>query len=53
MVVNQCVTNVQEERGGGGGCIKEADLTEEEKSELRLNGKTKGVYLIQILYLFC
>lgn len=50
MVVNQCVTNVQEERGG---CIKEADLTEEEKSELRLNGKTKGVYLIQILYLFC
>lgn len=51
MIVNQCVTNVQEERGGG--CIKEADLTEEEKSELRLNGKTKGVYLIQILYLFC
>lgn len=51
MVVNQCVTNVQEERGGE--CIKEADLTEEEKSELRLNGKTKGVYLIQILYLFC
>lgn len=47
MIVNQCVTNGHEERGGG--CLKEADLTEEEKSELRLNGKIKGFYFIQFI----
>lgn len=46
-MANQCVTNVHEERGGE--CLKEADLTEEEKSELRLNGKTEGFYFIQFI----
>lgn len=50
VIANQCVTNVHEERGGE--CLKEADLTEEEKSELRLNGKTKG-FLFYSVYLFC
>lgn len=47
VIANQCVTNVHDERGGE--CLKEADLTEEEKSELRLNGKTKGFYFVQFI----